>query len=114
MTDVAPHRGDIWLADAGEPVGHEAGYERPVLVISAGRFNAFRLVTICPITRSEKLWPTRVSIDPGTSGLSTKSFIQAEQVRTISTRRLLKHLGRAEAAQMFDVERVLRLLFELR
>jgi mRNA interferase MazF len=110
----APARGDIWHADFGTPIGHEAGFERPVVVISAGRFNAHGLVMVCPITRTDKAYPTRVPIGPGLSGLDSLSYIQVEQVRTISTQRLVKHRGRADPAQLLDIERILRLVFDLR
>lgn len=112
MTEVVPKRGDIWHADIGEPVGHEAAYERPVLVVSSGRFNIVGMVTICPITRTEKLYPTRIRIQPGASGLYTTSYVQVEQVRTISTARLIKQHGRADAEHLRDIQRILRLLFE--
>jgi mRNA interferase MazF len=114
MSDVVPVRGDIWHANFGQPMGHEAGFDRPVIVISNGRFNAHGLVSVCPITRTEKTYPTRIQISPGTSGLDVVSYIQVEQVRTISTQRLFKHRGRAHVAHLRDIERILRLMFEIR
>jgi mRNA interferase MazF len=115
MSDTPLRLGQIWHADFGTPVGHEAGFARPVLVISADRFNAHELVTVCPITRTEKPYPTRIRIPADDiSGLSKTSYAQVEQVRTVSTQRLTKQYGMIQPDSVRDVQRVLKLLFDLR
>jgi mRNA interferase MazF len=111
---AVPRRGEIWHTDFGTPVGHEAAFEHPAMVVSAGRFNAYGLITVLPITGTQKTYPTRIRIEPGISGLSKVSYIQVEQVRTISVDRLLTRRGQAEAGHLLDAERILRLLLELR
>lgn len=99
--------------DLGEPIGHEAAAIRPALVVSDDPANRFGLVTVCPIGRAKRGYPTRVEIEPGGSGLDETSHVQAEQVRTISTARLVQRLGRADLVVTHEVERVLRLLLRL-
>lgn len=111
---LIPRRGEIWHTDFGSPIGHEAAFERPALIVSAGRFNNHGLVSVCPITRTEKTYPTRIPIAPGRSGLDATSYIQVEQIRTISTERLLMRRGEADTTHLVDAERILRLLLELR
>ena len=36
---VVARRSEIWLADLGDPVGSEPGYQRPVLIIQDDSFN---------------------------------------------------------------------------
>ena len=45
-------QGDVFWVSFGAPVGSEAGYRRPVVVVQGGRFNrsAIRTVVVCPIT----------------------------------------------------------------
>lgn len=108
-----PLRGQIWLVDLGEPLGHEPGYVRPAVVVSDDRFNAYGLVIVCPLTRSRRDYPTRVELEPAESGVDEVSYIQVEQVRTISSRRLLHPMERVPADALAQVERILRLLFRL-
>lgn len=108
-----PLRHEVWLVDLGDPIGREAAYHRPALVVSDDPANRYGLVTLCPITRSRRGYPTRVEVPPGSSGLDETSYVQAEQPRTLSTARLVHRLGRADIAVMSEVDRVLRLLLRL-
>lgn len=108
-----PRRGEIWLADFGDPIGHEAGAARPALVVSDDRANQRGLVIACPLTRTMRGFPTHVEIEPGTSGLDETSYVQGEQLRTMSTDRLLRRLGHADSPAVHSIERVLRLLLRL-
>ena len=110
---TAPKRGEVWDVDLGDPIGHEAAFVRPALIVSADRFNRHRLVSVCPLTRTQKAYPTRVQLEPGESGLDVTSQVQVEQVRTISTARLVRRRGAAGGAAMIVVARILRLLFDL-
>lgn len=109
----APRRGELWLVDLGDPIGHEAASHRPALVVSDDPANRHGLVTLCPITRSKRGYPTRVEIVPGASGLDETSYVQGEQPRTLSTARLVHRLGRADITVLSEVGRVLRLLLRL-
>lgn len=104
----------MWDLDLGTPVDHEAAFLRPALVVSADRFNAHNLVTVCAINRTRKAYPTRVEVQPGSSGLDVASYIQVEHVRTVSVERLVRRRGRVSTAHLQAVERILRLLLDLR
>lgn len=108
-----PLRGEVWLIDLGEPIGHEAGDSRPGLVISDDPANAHGLAVICPITRSRLGYPTHVEIEPGRSGLDETSYVQTEQIRTVSTRRLTRKLGTMDIVPMAAAEHALRMLLRL-
>ncbi len=107
---MGPERGEIWLVDLGHPAGHEAGFDRPALVVSTGRFNAFGLVTVCPATSSRLGYPSHVEIEPAVSGLDETSYVQVEQLRTISTSRLRHRAGAADLVVMSRVDRILHLV----
>ena len=103
----------MWIVDLGDPIGHEAAFLRPALVVSDDPANRHGLVVVCPIGRAQRNYPSRVEILPGISGLDEVSYVQGEQVRTISTRRLVQRLGRADVVVEHEVSRVLRILLRL-
>ena len=100
-----PMQSEIWMADLDPNRGHEQAGKRPVLVVSADAFNSSPagLVVVVPITSKFKGMRAHLPIDPGTTGLRTKSYVISEQPRTISTLRLGKRIGSVPAATMIDV-----------
>lgn len=113
MTD--PSRGEIWLADLNPTRGHEQSGHRPVLIVSVDPFNhsLAGLTIVLPITSKDKKIPYHVKIIPPEGGLKQTSFIKSEDVRSISTQRLIKRLGTVSASTLSDVEGRLRLLLGL-
>jgi len=111
----APQRGEIWTVDFGEPVGYEQGYRRPGVVVSSDRLNASRagVVVVVPLTRTRRDLPSHVEIAPGDSGLAQASYAKSEDIKSISTERLVRRLGRAQSASLDQIGRALALLLEL-
>lgn len=101
------------MIDLGDPVGHEAAHLRPALVVSDDPANRHGLVVVCPIATAQRDYPTRVELESGGSGIDHTSYVQCEQVRTISTKRLVHRLGVADLTAMTEVPRVLQLLLRL-
>ena len=111
-----PSRGEIWLADLSPTRGHEQAGERPVLIISTDAFNhgPARLVFALPLTRTDRRIPIHIPIDPPEGGLSARSFILCDALRSISTDRLGPQAwGRVSPQTMHTVENILRLLMDL-
>lgn len=110
-----PKRGEVWYAVLNPVRGREQAGARPVLVLSADAFNASRaeLVTVLPITSKAHPIATRVALTPPTGGLSSKSYVISEQVRTISRERLTKRLGVVDAAALAEVSDIVRMLLVL-
>lgn len=108
-------RGDIWMADLGEPFGHEQGLRRPVLILSAQSWLDSRppVVTVVPLTRSRRGWPTHVEIEPGASGLRAASYAKCEDIRSISPRRMTRRFGSADDESVLAAETILRRLLAL-
>lgn len=101
-------RGDILYIDLGYPIGHEAGYTRPGLVISNDQMYATGLLIVLPITRTRHGWPSHVEVEPAESGLHETSYIQTEQIRTISTERVVKRIGQVGFMTLSSVEILLK------
>jgi mRNA interferase MazF len=108
-------RGDIWLADLGATRGHEQAGVRPVAIISTDLFNsgAARLAVVVPLTTTERHVRWHVPISPQPDGVQRTSFIKCEDIRSVSTDRLLQPLGRIDEQTMREVERRLRYLLQL-
>lgn len=112
---MAAQRGEIWMVDFGDPVGHEQGYRRPAVVLSADRLNRSRaeLVIVVPVTTTRRSLPSHVEIEPGESGLTHTSYAKTEDVKSVSTRRLIQRLGVIPPDRLHRTEHALRLLLEL-
>jgi mRNA interferase MazF len=87
---------EIWLADLDPTEGFEQAGKRPVLIISGNAMNSRSgLVIICPLTSTIKNYAGNIVIMPDdANGLVSSSEILIFQVRTISSSRLMKKIGR--------------------
>ena len=68
---------------------------------------------IIPITTKEKGIPFHVAISPPEGGVSKKSFIKCEDIRSVSTERLSKCLGTVSLETLKAVEERLKILLDL-
>lgn len=101
-------RGEIHLCDLGEPADAEQGFGRPTLVVSVDPFHRSGLAVILPITTTRRPVPTSIEVEGGAgAGLDRTSYIQVDQIRTVSQKRLGRRLGAVDTATMVGVERVL-------
>lgn len=101
-------RGDIWLADLGEPVGSEPGYVRPVLVVQDNRFTDSDLATVVVISLTSNIghgaYPGNVVLSSGESGLDRDSVINVTQIVTVDKEQLTKMAGSVTQLTMDQVE----------
>lgn len=113
-------RGDVWLIDLGTPLGHEQGFTRPAVVVSHDGLNrsAADLVIVVPVMRTRRALPGHVEIEAGDgtgtgTGLSDTSYAQAEQVRAVTSNRLVRRLGAVDVVTLAKVEEALRRMLAL-
>src|SRR5450432_2919555 len=108
-------RGDIWLVGLDPTKGREQAGMRPALVVSVDIFNhgAAELVVVIPITSKAKGIPLHVEVTPPEGGLTMTSFVKSEDVRSISTSRLVRRLCKVSATTIDSVEDRLRILLGL-
>jgi mRNA interferase MazF len=109
-------RGEVYLADLGQPRGSEASHRRPVVIVSHDALNRVvsglgrGVVTVVPITTNvERVYPFQVFLGAGETGLPADGKAQAEQVRAIAVQRL-----RPGAIASLPIERVEQLDAALR
>lgn len=75
-----PDQGDLAWLNFDPQAGREQAKNRPGLIVTAAEFNAATgLLVVCPITRTERPWRTRVSL----VGTTTSGFIMIEQLKSL-------------------------------
>lgn len=105
-------RGDVWLVDFGmyreDP---EQAFRRPAVIVSDNHLHHpnLRMAIVVPGTTTLRPLPLHVTVEPDSdNGLDRATAFQVEQVRSISTARLLDRLGRLGAEARHTVDEVLR------
>lgn len=97
-TDFKLLRGDLWIADFGaHPENPEQAFLRPALIVSDDQLHhpKLRIVVVIPGTSTIRSVPLHVIVEPGRdNGLERPTAFQTEQVRAISTTRLVDRIGR--------------------
>ncbi|MEW6367423.1 MAG: type II toxin-antitoxin system PemK/MazF family toxin [Acidobacteriota bacterium] len=88
-------RGDVVWADLDSTTGQEQSGKRPVLVLSHDVFNE-RSGTVVAMALSSQTQKAEfpLTCELHVSWLPKRSWVKISQVRTLSTRRLGKKLGR--------------------
>ena len=108
-------RGEIWLVNLNPSRGHEQAGTRPALVVSADQFNhgPAGLVVICPMTTTERGIPLHVEVRPPEGGVRERCFIKCEDIRSVSTERLMDRWGDVSDRTLASVADRVRILLEL-
>lgn len=105
-------RGDVWLVDFGaDPADPEQACLRPAVIVSDNRLHHpnLRMVIVVPGTSTVRRIPLHVVLSPDRiNGLATTTAFQVEQVRAISTSRLIERLGRLDAPDRHSIDEILR------
>ena len=102
------NRGEVWLIDLGGRVG-----TRPVLILT--RQNVIKYlnkVIVAEITTQGKGYPTEIFINQK-ANLSKPSFVQADNLHTVSKNHLKKFLGALNPETMLEVSQKVVLALEL-
>ena len=102
-------RGDVFYAKIEPGVGSEQSYDRPVVVIQNDIGNLHSTTTIVAIITSKQkhLLPTHVKLRGNKIGLSNKSIVMLEQIRTVDKMRFIRSIGHLSNRTMKKVDRAL-------
>ena len=97
-------RGEIRWADLNPVRGHEQAGQRPVLVLSHDVFNARSGTVIAvALTSQEPRAGYPLTLELATPKLPKQSWVRISQIRTLSTERIGKRLGRASEEELARV-----------
>jgi len=115
MSALQPLRGEVWDLSFDPVSRHEQGGTRPALILSEDIFNEgpADLIVVAPITRTARRVRWHVQVAPPEGGLVSESFIQCENVRSVSKQRLKRLRGRISGGTIQQVEDRLRILLGL-
>ena len=107
--------GDVVDVDLGVPMGSEAGFPRPVVVVTAQLILDQKptVIHVVPLTSTILDFRTEISIDPEQSGLAHISAAQCQHLRAISTARVSKHRGNVGTVHLRSIREMLALLLDL-
>jgi mRNA interferase MazF len=103
-------RGEIYLIDLEPVIGSEQGKTRPCLIIQNDIGNKYSPNTIISSITSkiDREYPFIIKIDKGTGGLLKESFVQLDQIRTISRKRIIKKMGVLPKNIMLQIDLALK------
>jgi mRNA interferase MazF len=97
-------RGDILWANLDPTLGHEQSGSRPVLILSQNVFNdRSGTVIAVALTSQQPKAGFPLTLELSDSSLPKKSWVKISQIRTLSTQRLGKKLGKATAQELEDI-----------
>lgn len=104
-------RGDIYWAELDPTVGNEQSGRRPVLIISNNLFNERSGTVIAlAVTSQEPKVPFPLTAALSNRDLPKSSWVKIGQIRTLSTNRLGRRIGKVSLS---DLERIIEGLNEI-
>jgi mRNA interferase MazF len=108
--------GDVVEADLGKPVGREAGFPRPVVVVTAQVVLAQgpAVIHVVPLTSTRRGFRSEVDVEPDdVNGLEVSSAAQCQHVRAVSTGRLNEPRGNVGPATLLQIRETIAELLDV-
>lgn len=100
-------QGEIWEVDLNPTIGQEMSKKRVCLVVNSDNIGILKLRTIVPITGwqdkfKEVVWMTKIEPNKN-NGLFKTSSADSFQIRSLSTNRFYKRIGKIENELLFQI-----------
>lgn len=108
--------GDVVELDLGIPVGREAGFTHPAVVVTAQRIldSGPAVIQVVPLTTTVRSFRSEVGIDPDRhNALAEPSSAQCQHVRAVSSGRVRTTRGNVGPAALNQIRETLALIFDL-
>ena len=108
-------RGEVYLINLDPVIGSEQGKTRPCLVIQNNIGNKYSPNTIIASITSkiDKEYPFIIKVNKGVGNLPKDSFVQLDQIRTISSKRIIKKIGVLPKEIMLKVDLGLKISLDI-
>jgi mRNA interferase MazF len=117
MSSLPPSRGDVWDTRFEPTEGREQGGTRPAVILSHNSINRgpSEMVVVVPMTTRHRpqLDAIRTEVRPPEAGLSEVSYVIPDQIRAVSTRRLISRRGRVNDKTLAEVADRVRVVLDL-
>jgi len=101
------HRGDIWLINLDPTIGAEIKKSRPAVILNIDEIGVLPLRVIVPITTWKDHYSTApwlVQIQPNkTNGLEKISAVDTFQIRSLSTERFIRAIGKVNSEKILAI-----------
>lgn len=108
--------GDVVFVDLGTPIGREAGYRHPAVVVTAQRLleASPSVVQVVPLTSARRGFGSEVEIEADRhNGLDHPSSAQCQHVRAVAAVRLGEPVGNVGTASLAQIREVLGLILDV-
>ncbi len=105
------NRGEIWWVNFGLSLGGEIKKQRSAIIISNDISNKYlNRIQVIPLTsKTDKLYPSEAYVTVKTR----QHKAMADQLTTVSKKRLSNRIGRILDSELQDVERVIKIQLNL-
>ncbi len=111
-----PTSGDVVELELGAPVGREAGYLHPAVLVTAQRIldAAPSVIHVVPLTSTIRSFHSEVVVEPdGANGLDTTSAAQCQHLRAVSPGRVGGTRGNVGAAALSQIRETIAIILDL-
>jgi len=104
-------RGDVWWSNFDPSIGGEVQKQRPAVIVGNDAANQFlNRVQVVPLTRSvSKLYPSETYV----TFRGKRAKAMADQLTTVSKKRLINPAGLISSAEMEGIDRVITIQLDL-
>jgi mRNA interferase MazF len=111
MTGI--RRGEIHLVGFDPTIGHEIQKTRPAVIIQndvGNRYSSLTIVAAVTSRVSSEPFPVEVTIEPTKrNGLSVRSSIRLDHIRTVDKQRLVRRLGKLDSSSLKRVDEAIKI-----
>ncbi len=110
-------KNEIWMVDLNPTIGAEISKIRPAVIINRNSVGKLPLRIIAPITDfkphyREVEWMVEIKANPE-NGLSKHSAIDCFQLKSVSTNRFIRKIGKINQITVDEIADCLYKIFEL-
>ncbi|MCC6225852.1 MAG: type II toxin-antitoxin system PemK/MazF family toxin [Microthrixaceae bacterium] len=111
-----PNSGDLVDLELGAPVGREAGFHHPALVVTAQRIldAGPSVIHVVPLTSTLRRFHSEVLVEPDAgNGLEVASAAQCQHLRAVSPDRIATTRGNVGGAVLAQVREIIAVMLDI-